>query len=92
MAAREAGEMELAPPTYTTLWWLSRHSDVGSALGEAAGRSPERFATHIATSLDGTVQATLWSGDAGYDDCDFERPGPRRRLVMDPAGWRIEIS
>jgi 8-oxo-dGTP pyrophosphatase MutT (NUDIX family) len=92
MAARDAGEVEMAPPTFTTLWWVGRHPDVDSALTEAASRKPERFATHLGFSADGKLAATLWQGDAGYGDGDVDRPGPRRRLWMDPAGWRVEIG
>ena len=92
MEMREKGEMELAPPTYTTLWWLSRHADSAGAMAEARSRAPERFETHIAFHRDGRLGATLWAGDAGYDDGDIERPGPRRRLVMDPDGWYVEID
>jgi 8-oxo-dGTP pyrophosphatase MutT (NUDIX family) len=92
MVARNAGEIELAPPTYTTLWWLSRQPDSRSALLAAAAREPEMFETHVAPGLGGQPMATLWAGDAGYEDGDATKPGPRRRLVMDPAGWRVEID
>ena len=92
MDMREKGEMELAPPTYTTLWWLNRFSDTDGALAAARSRAPERYETHVALSRDGRLGATLWAGDAGYEDGDIDRPGPRRRLVMDPAGWRVEIE
>lgn len=91
--ARHTGEMDLAPPTFTTLWWLSRHPSTASALAAAAAqREPGRFETHVAVTADGQLRATLWAGDAGYEDGDLERPGPRRRLVMDPGGWRVEIT
>lgn len=92
MELRQAGEIELAPPTFTTLWWLNRHRDSTAALEAAAARAPERFETHVAMDGEGRLGATVWAGDAGYDDGDLERPGPRRRLVMDPDGWRVEIE
>ena len=92
MAARDAGEVEMAPPTFTTLWWIARHHDARSALDAARSRSPERFATHLGFSSDRKLAATLWEGDAGYDDADVEKPGPRRRLWMDPGAWRVEID
>ena len=92
MEARQAGEIDLAPPTFTTLWWLAGHSDSVGAISAAASRDPERFETRLATTSDGGVGATVWAGDAGYEDGDLDRPGPRRRLVMDPAGWRVEMS
>jgi 8-oxo-dGTP pyrophosphatase MutT (NUDIX family) len=92
MAAHQGGEINLAPPTFTTLWWLSHHPDVASAVAAAAARPPERFMTRLAFGPDGRLLATLWDGDAGYADGDPDRPGPRRRLWLDPAGWRIEIT
>lgn len=92
MAARQAGEIELAPPTFTTLWWLNAHPDTAAVLEAARSQAPGRFETHVAMAADGSLGATLWAGDAGYEDGNLERPGPRRRLVMDPAGWRVEIS
>lgn len=92
MTSHKAGEIELAPPTFTTLWWLAQHRSVAVAMEAAGSRPPERFQTHVATGSGQGLLATLWEGDAGYDDCDFDRPGPRRRLVMDPTGWRVEIA
>ena len=92
MALRDDGRIELAPPTFTTLWWLSAHDRVTDAIDAAAARAPERFETHVAVGHEGKLMATLWAGDAGYEDRDADKPGPRRRLVMDPAGWRVEIS
>ncbi|HET6963843.1 MAG TPA: NUDIX domain-containing protein [Acidimicrobiales bacterium] len=92
MDLRQRGDIELAPPTFTTLWWLSRHPDASAALEAAASGSPERFETHVAMAASGGYGATLWAGDAGYEDGNLERPGPRRRLVMHPDGWRVEIE
>jgi 8-oxo-dGTP pyrophosphatase MutT (NUDIX family) len=91
IGARDAGDITLAPPTFMTLWWLSRWADVEEALEAALARRPERFETHIAGGGDGPA-AALWQGDAGYDDFDVHRPGPRRRVMLDPAGWRVEMD
>ncbi len=92
MKAHNAGEIDLAPPTFTTLWWLAQQTSVELALRAAGARAPERFQTHIASASGRGLMATLWEGDAGYDDGDYDRPGPRRRLVMDPGRWRVEIG
>jgi 8-oxo-dGTP pyrophosphatase MutT (NUDIX family) len=93
MRLRDAGQIGLVPPTFFTLWWLSQQPDTASALAAAAARPPEKFETHMAAGSAGTPRAALWAGDVGYEDGDTERPGPRRRLVMDdPAGWRVEIQ
>jgi len=92
MAARDSGEIELAPPTFMTLWWLSTKKTVAEAISEAAAREPERFQTRVALDGSGRLAATMWAGDAGYADGDLERPGPRRRMWMAAGGWRVEVD
>ncbi|MFI5040943.1 MAG: NUDIX domain-containing protein [Acidimicrobiales bacterium] len=90
LARRDAGEVELAPPTWVTLSRLAPAADVDAALAEARASAVERFETRIATI--GQVLVAVWEGDAGFEDGDVLRPGGRRRLVMDPAGWRGEVD
>lgn len=84
MRRRDAGEVELAPPTWMTLWRLARAADVESALEEARAREPQRFLTRVAAGM------MLWAGDAGFESGDVALPGRRRRLIVDSAGWRYE--
>jgi len=87
-----AGDVELAPPTWVTLHWLSLHSDVASMLDEARSNPPEHFVTqHVKTD---TVSMFVWHGDVAYgpDGGDPHRPGPRHRLVAQPGMWRYERS
>jgi 8-oxo-dGTP pyrophosphatase MutT (NUDIX family) len=87
---RDAGEIELAPPTWVTLWRLSSAPDATAAVAEAARVDPERFETHMGRA--GEHLVALWHGDAGYEDGDAARPGPRHRLWMLAEGWRYERS
>jgi len=92
LAARDAGEIGLAPPTWVTLWQLRAFDDPTGALSEAAARPPREFVTHLLTGADGR-QAAVWEGDAGYRDADLGRPGPRRRLwVGADSAWEAELS
>jgi 8-oxo-dGTP pyrophosphatase MutT (NUDIX family) len=91
LQARDRGEIDLAPPTYMTLWWLAQRPSVHDAVTGAAEGPPARFESHVGSTNQGVV-VTFWAGDAGYEDGDLDRPGPRRRLVLDPAGWRVEIG
>ena len=90
MRSRDAGEIELAPPTWVTLWRLDAAPDVEGAVAQARSRQPQRFETHVA-SVDGELVA-LWDGDAAYGDGDVDRPGPRHRLWMGASGWRYEST
>jgi 8-oxo-dGTP pyrophosphatase MutT (NUDIX family) len=85
---RDAQEIELAPPTFVTIFELSRFGAVAPALAAARGRTPERYTTRIAAVEGGMV--ALWHGDAGYEAADASRPGARHRLWMLGAGWRYE--
>ncbi|MBX7070554.1 MAG: NUDIX hydrolase [Microthrixaceae bacterium] len=87
LEAQRSGEIELAPPTFITLTYLSRHESAASLLDSMATHVPESFATQVA-EVDGQVCA-LYHGDVGYGpDGDPLADGPRHRLWLDPAGWR----
>lgn len=89
LARRDAGEVELAPPTWVSLDRLARSATVAAALTEAAAAPVEAFVTAIAKDADDHLVA-LWHGDAGYESGDATTPGPRHRLVMATGGWRYE--
>ena len=92
IAARDAGEIGLAPPTWMTVWQLGRWPDVASALADAAARPPGEWRTSMVTAPDGR-QAMLWEGDAAWPGGDLSRPGPRRRLWLSPDGpWSPEVD
>ena len=90
MARRDAGEIELIPPTWMTLRMLADEPSVDAAIATARAHEPHIYITHIAR-VDGGI-ASLWQGDAAYDDGDARKPGPRNRLLMLDDGWRVEIS
>jgi 8-oxo-dGTP pyrophosphatase MutT (NUDIX family) len=89
IARVNAAQMDMVPPTFVTLWWLRDQTDPQAAMAAARSREPERFATRM--RMHGGVMTALWDGDIAYDDGDMDRPGPRRRLVMEPSSWRIEL-
>ena len=85
---RDAGEIELAPPTFVTLHGLARSSSIAEAIERAQADVPERFETHVAVARAGPI--ALWSGDAGWEDTDADVPGARHRLVMANGVWIYE--
>ncbi len=87
---RDAGAIQLVPPTIVTLHELAAHRDVDSVLAAAGARPPFRYATKILGTEEGMV--ALWAGDAAYDTEDLATPGPRHRLVMVDPEWRFEVD
>ncbi|HEX2737559.1 MAG TPA: NUDIX domain-containing protein [Acidimicrobiia bacterium] len=90
LARRDAGEIELGPPTWVTLHDLAQYATVAGALDAIGQREPEYFETRVAAT-EGAVIA-MWHGDAGYDTGDAEAPGPRHRLRMADDAWSYERS
>ena len=88
LAQRDAGEIELAPPTWVSLFELARWKSVEEALAEVGARETERFETRIFVTDQGP--SALWHGDAGWPEGDGERPGARHRLNMHKDGWIYE--
>lgn len=91
LGAHAAGQVQLAPPTWTTLHWLCGYTSVEEAMAAASDRTPERFLTRAVLGDGGQLTSTLWEGDVAYEDLDLDpdRPGPRRRLVLESGGWRL---
>ena len=85
---RDAGEVELAPPTWMTLKLLTGWECVDEALAGLAEMQPMFYETHIGRSNDGPV--AMWDGDAGYADSDPKVPGARHRLTMGQDGYSFE--
>lgn len=81
---RDAGEVNLTPPTVITLHQLLPHDDVDSAL--SADRPVEHFATRIAVRDD--VIVAMYHGDAGYETGDADAGDPHHRLLMGAGPWR----
>ena len=89
-ASREAGDIELPPPTFVTLVWASSFDSVSRAVENARARvaSILRYVPRVVLRNDGAI--SLYEGDAGYDTRDPDVHGPRHRLSMLKSGWRYE--
>lgn len=86
---RDAGQIELAPPTFVTLHWLSRQRDVAAALAEAAAGPVEFFSTKVMRAVSGEPVA-VWHGDVAYEGDDLDIDGARHRLAMIEGQWAYE--
>ena len=84
-----AGEIDLAPPTWVTLYQLAQYPSVATALDHLRALPPVHYVTRPAQRADG-VRVVLWQGDAGYATSDPTVEGARHRLVMAPGGFRFE--
>ena len=87
---RDAGEIELAPPTWVTLNRLISFTNVENALNDLDAKDPIFYETHIAQSAKGPV--AMWFGDAGYEKTNPDMPGERHRLTMTTDGYHFEQS
>jgi 8-oxo-dGTP pyrophosphatase MutT (NUDIX family) len=88
LAARRAGEIELPPPTFVTLSTLLGRTSVADALAAARGSRPLAFLPRVVRVEGGAC--SLYPADAGWEERDPSRAGPRNRLWMLESDWRYE--
>ena len=88
LEAKGAGEIELAPPTFVTVTWLSQQADVRAAFRSLEGAPVLTFRPRLCKTPEG--RCMLYPGDAGYEDEVFDRPGARHRLWLHAEGWSYE--
>ena len=90
LEARQAGELELPPPTFVSLTKLSAFETVKDAFGYVRGREPDTFFPKLEKVEGG--YCSLYRGDAGYESAHVDEPGRRHRLWMLQSGWRYELA
>jgi len=84
MVKRRQGEIELAPPTWVTLWQLGQHDRVDRALAWAQANEPGEFRTR---PIHKDPLTLAWVGDHAYDGAPHDAEGPRNRLIMHADDW-----
>jgi 8-oxo-dGTP pyrophosphatase MutT (NUDIX family) len=90
LAAREAGDIELAPPQFVTLLSLAGYESVDTALAILAAGAPFDFTPRFHFTDDGAA-ICVYADDVAFDDVAYvDAEGPRHRLVMDKISWRYE--
>jgi 8-oxo-dGTP pyrophosphatase MutT (NUDIX family) len=86
-AAREAGDIELAPPQFVTLLWLREHATVAAAVDAARDADAVDFTPRF-HFIDGDGAVCVYRDDVAYDDRGrLDDPGPRHRLYLRDTGW-----
>ena len=83
------GEIDLAPPTWVSLYHLSRFDTIDQALNKLGEQPPRYYQTRVVQDQDGS-RVALWHGDAGYPEWDATTSGARHRLTMSKAGFEFE--
>jgi 8-oxo-dGTP pyrophosphatase MutT (NUDIX family) len=82
------GEIDLVPPTWVTLYHLSRYAPAEKMLSHFQENPAKVYATRVVKDVDGT-RVALWHGDSGYDSWDAQVPGHRHRLIMAADGFEF---
>ena len=84
-----AVEIDLVPPTWVTLYHLSRYDTVDGLLERFRTTDATVYETHIGVCDDGT-RVAMWRGDAGYETNHANAAGARHRLVMAKGGFDFQ--
>jgi 8-oxo-dGTP pyrophosphatase MutT (NUDIX family) len=82
----DAGEINLAGPTYVSLLGLAKHSDVSTALAEVQSLPDQVFLPRMAK--DGGLTFSVYQGDPAYESGDVTAIGPQHRMQMLEKGYR----
>jgi 8-oxo-dGTP pyrophosphatase MutT (NUDIX family) len=90
LEAHDSREIQLAPPTFVTVSWLSEHRRAAEAIRALSSAPFITFRPRIHRTPECMVM--LYPGDAGYDANDPARGGPRHRILALDTGWRYERS
>ena len=90
LESQRTGRIQLMPPTFVTLKELSRFDAAAAVLEYHRGSPPARYLPRIVMVPGGVC--SLYSGDAGYETKDPDKPGSRHRFWMMESGWHYEKS
>lgn len=89
LARHKAGEIDLAPPTWLTLYQLSLHGAGQSIMAHFGSQPHKIYETRVVKNQAG-MRVALWSGDAGYEPADPDVDGVRHRLLLAESGFVFE--
>ena len=89
LAQHAAGEIDIVPPTWVTLYHLQQLGSVSASMARFSTEGARRYSTRVVKASDGN-RVAMWYGDAGYDSWDADETGERHRLVMGPSGFDFQ--
>jgi 8-oxo-dGTP pyrophosphatase MutT (NUDIX family) len=84
-----AGEIDLVPPTWVTLYHLSLKSSVDAVIEYFSANTGITYNTRVVPAASGE-RVAMWKGDAGYDEWNPDTAGDRHRLAMPEGGFIFE--
>ena len=84
------GDIELAPPTYLTLFKLQSYPTTEQLLHFAAATEPFKHITLMRTHQGNRY--VLWPGDSAYPDADLITDGARHRIEITQNGWIAMVN
>lgn len=84
-----ANEIELAPPTWITLYQLSQRQSIHEILQHFENQQAVHYKTRLEKNTDG-IPVAIWFGDAAYESGDLQAPGERHRLTLCKGGFKFE--
>ncbi len=82
----QAGEINLAGPTFVSLLGLVEHATVKAALADVQSKPDQIFLPRIVKS--GGETYSVYGGDVAYESGDLSAEGPRHRMQMLEKGYR----
>ena len=84
-----AGEIDLVPPTWVTLYHLSLKSSVDAVVEYFSENTGITYNTRVVPAASGE-RVAMWKGVAGYDEWNPDTAGERHRLAMPEGGFIFE--
>ena len=91
LAQHAAGDIDLVPPTWVSLYQLSKFAKTTTAIDTLSRQPMRRYNTHLAKRDDG-VRVAMWHGDSGYEAWDANLTGETHRLTMQKGGFIFDHS
>tara|TARA_R110002111_G_scaffold123405_3_gene187446 strand:- start:433 stop:1161 length:729 start_codon:yes stop_codon:yes gene_type:complete len=84
-----AGEIDLAPPTWITLYQLAQYERMNELMSFLRDEPAKYYETKILKNGAGE-RVVIWSGDSAYESGNTDEQGDRHRLILGGEGFVFE--
>ena len=85
------GAIDLAPPTWVSLYQISKFANAADTITELSNREPRFYKTKIIKNDEG-IRTALWEGDSSYSQTNGNVSRATHRLIMSPDGFVFKHS